>query len=61
MIGLVLLAVGVRLCFLQSARIIESDGVLYTRLARSLWKGEGFIDLAGNRSNVIRPLYPILL
>lgn len=58
---LFLLALFVRLYFLSYPKIIESDGVIYTRLAESLIKGEGFIDLDGGKSTIIRPLYPILI
>ena len=58
---LLVVAVGVRLCFLGRAGVIETDGVLYTRMARSLQAGEGFLGLNGKPSLSARPLYPWLV
>jgi len=56
-----ILALFIRLCFLSTPKIIDSDGVIYTRLAGSLMSGNGFIGLDGTKSTIVRPLYPIFI
>lgn len=62
-LGLVLVVAAVlRLTWwLAYVRVIENEGVVYARLAQSLFSGEGLIGIFGGRDVMFPPLFPAVI
>lgn len=60
-IGIFVFSLLVRLVFLRTVSLIESDGCLYARLAENIISGKGMVGMDGSQTVFIRPLYPLLI
>ena len=60
-IGIVLLALALRLPCLLSAQVVLTEGTTYTTIARSLAAGRGYVGILGVVDFFVPPLYPLLM
>jgi len=59
--AILIIALAIRISFIDRAGCIEVDGAEYARLAENLISGKGFVGLDENPHLGLSPLYPILV